>query len=79
MRVSAEKLKIQRMRKAMTQRELAAAAGVSYVTISRMENEQGGPVKPPTLRKLSTALSVLPEELIEWGSDSESKMGKATA
>ena len=79
MKIGAEILRTQRMRKAMTQKELAAAAGVSYITISRIENGQSGPVKPPTLRKLSTALGVLPEELIEWGVESEAKTGKAAA
>jgi transcriptional regulator with XRE-family HTH domain len=63
----------------MTQKELAAASGVSYITISRMENEQSGPVKPPTLRKLSTALGVLPEELIDWEDHNRPETGKATA
>jgi transcriptional regulator with XRE-family HTH domain len=79
MKVSAEILRTQRMKKAMTQKELAAAAGVSYITISRMENGQSGPVKPPTLRKLSTALGLLPEELLDWDVEQGSESGKAAA
>ncbi len=69
MKVDAETLRRERMRRALTQKQLAAAAGISYVTVSRMENDSAGPVKPPTLRKLADALGVAPEALIRWGDD----------
>ena len=66
MKVDPETLRRERLRRALTQKELAAKAGVSYVTISRMENGSAGPVKPPTLRKLADALDVAPDVLITW-------------
>lgn len=44
----------------MTQRDLAAAAGISYVHIARLEQSRGGPPYPSTLAKLATALEVSP-------------------
>ena len=44
-------------------KRLAEVSGVSVNTISRMRN--GGSVKLPTLRLLSTALGVDPVELLE--------------
>jgi transcriptional regulator with XRE-family HTH domain len=79
MRVNAETLRHHRLRQALTQKELAEAAGVSYVTISRMENGQGGPVKPPTLRKISNALGLTPETLIEWGTTNDEGEAKKRA
>ena len=76
MRVDPETLRRERLRRALTQKELAAKAGISYVTVSRMENGSAGPVKPPTLRKLADALGVAPDALITWdgnGSDDATK------
>ncbi|MDP9357291.1 MAG: helix-turn-helix domain-containing protein, partial [Chloroflexota bacterium] len=69
MRINPETLRRERMRRALTQKELAAQAGVSYVTLSRMENGSGGPVRPPTLRKIAEALDLAPDVLIDWGED----------
>jgi transcriptional regulator with XRE-family HTH domain len=66
MKIDADTLRRERLRRALTQRELADRAGVSYVTISRIENDASGPVKPPTLRKIAEALGVVPEVLIRW-------------
>ena len=77
--IDAGRLRRERMRRALTQKELAARAGISYVTVSRMENGSAGPVKPPTLRKLADALGVAPDVLIRWddeaaGGDDEKKL-----
>ncbi len=69
MRIEAATLRRERLRRALTQKELAAKAGVSYVTVSRMENGSAGPVKPPTLRKLADALGLDPDVLISWGDE----------
>jgi len=44
-------------------RDLAALAGVGYVTIWRLE--QGRPAELRTIRKLAEALKVEPHELME--------------
>ncbi len=76
MKVDAEALRRERMRRALTQKQLAAEAGISYVTVSRMENGSAGPVKPPTLRKLADALGVAPEVLLSWGDDGTGEAAK---
>lgn len=52
-----------RVRKALSQRELARAAGVSADTIRRIE-AQGASAQFPTVRKLAEALGVEPAELM---------------
>ena len=80
MRIDAETLRRERQRRALTQKELAEKAGVSYVTVSRMENGNTGPVKPPTLRKLAAALGVAPDVLITWdNADAEDSTKKLAA
>ena len=80
MRVDGGVLRHERMRRALTQKELAEEAGVSYVTISRMENDSAGPVKPTTLRKLANALGVAPDVLIRWdGTEDEGHAKKLAA
>jgi transcriptional regulator with XRE-family HTH domain len=59
-----EKLKDLRIRRALTQEELAAAAGVGKNTVNRLERDLTEP-RPPTLRKLAQALEVDPAELVE--------------
>lgn len=51
-----------RERKALSQRDLAALAGVGLTTIVRIE--QGRPVRPSTLRRLAQALAIEPEALL---------------
>jgi len=58
----------------MTQEELATAAGVPVVTISRIENGHTGEPRPSTVRKLAKALSVDPTWLIFGEDDTEVKM-----
>jgi len=59
-----EKLKDLRIRRALTQEELAAAAGIGKNTVNRLERDLTEP-RPPTLRKLAQALGVDPAELVE--------------
>jgi transcriptional regulator with XRE-family HTH domain len=59
-----EKLKDSRIRRALTQEELAAAAGIGKNTVNRLERDLTEP-RPPTLRKLARALEVDPAELVE--------------
>ncbi len=83
MRVNGAKLRRARERRALSLRELAEEAGVSYVTVWRIEREATGPARPITVRRLAGALGVEPETLIEWGADNadatEAETGKAAA
>lgn len=56
-------LRRQRMLAALTQADLADAAGVQRATISRLEH--GEEAFPTTVRKLASALGCRPAELIE--------------
>src|SRR4051812_26414213 len=56
-------LKAARLRKAMTQAELAKAAGVAAGTLARLET--GAPAAPSSIRKLAAALGVEPAALME--------------
>ena len=47
----------------LTQRELAAKAAISEVTIARLET--GHSTTPPTARKIATALGVSVADLLE--------------
>ncbi len=62
--VKLTRLRAVRERAALTQRELAAKAGVTYVQISRIERGEAEPY-PGTVRKLATALGVAPTDLME--------------
>ena len=55
-------LKATRLRRAMTQAELARAAGIALGTLARIET--GAPAAPSTIRKLSGALNVSPDTLM---------------
>jgi transcriptional regulator with XRE-family HTH domain len=58
------RLRAVRERAALTQRELAAKAGVTYVQISRIERGAVDPY-PGTARKLAAALGVAPSDLMD--------------
>lgn len=62
-----------RKRKVLSQEELAEAAGVPVVTISRIENGHTGEPRPSTVRKLATALEVDPTWLI-FGEEEQLKI-----
>ena len=61
--VPAPGLQAARLRKALTQRELAAAAGLAASTVARVE--VGWPAAPSTLRKLAGVLGLEPADLLE--------------
>ena len=52
-----------RQRLGLTQRELAARAGMGQGTITKLERTERG-AYPQTLRKLAVALGVLPADLV---------------
>jgi mRNA interferase RelE/StbE len=62
--VQLARLKWLRLRRALTQQQLAEKAGVNRVTIARLEGGQDQPF-PTTVKKLADALGVQPEELME--------------
>jgi transcriptional regulator with XRE-family HTH domain len=62
--VKLAKLKRARERAALSQEELAKKAGVSRVTVARVEACLDDP-QPRTVRKLAAALGVEPEALME--------------
>ena len=55
-----------RLRKAMTQIELATLTGIDPATISQIETGRRKP-RPSTLKKLAKALDVQPEEFFVEG------------
>jgi transcriptional regulator with XRE-family HTH domain len=59
-----ERLRRQRMRRALTQAELAERAGVTTATVARIERDEIEP-RMTTLRKLAQALEVDPAELVD--------------
>jgi len=61
-----DQVRMWRMRRAMTQAQLAEKAGIGINTIVRIERNQTEP-RPPTIRKLADALGVDPSELVDEG------------
>lgn len=60
-----QRLEEARRRKVLTQSELATLAGVSIVTVNRIENGVGeGNPRPATVRRLAKALDVDPAWLL---------------
>lgn len=64
------RLKDVRLRKALTQQQLAERAGVNRVTIARIELGTDEPF-PTTVRRVADALGVEPEDLLEPVTGSE--------
>jgi transcriptional regulator with XRE-family HTH domain len=58
-----DQLKLWRMRKAVTQEELAEKAGININTVTRIERNQTEP-RPTTIGKLAKALGIDPSELV---------------
>jgi transcriptional regulator with XRE-family HTH domain len=58
------RLRAWRLRRALTQEELAARAGLSKPTVNRVERGTRL-ARPSTVRKLATALGVDPVDLME--------------
>lgn len=58
-------VRVARIRKGMTQSELAEKAGVALSTISFVENGKHKAVRAPTISKLANALGVSAESLFK--------------
>jgi transcriptional regulator with XRE-family HTH domain len=58
-----DNLKRQRIRKALTQEELARQAGLTTASVARIERNETEP-RMSTLRKLAKALDLDPAELV---------------
>jgi transcriptional regulator with XRE-family HTH domain len=58
-----DNLKRQRVRKALTQEELARKAGLTTASVARIERNETEP-RMSTLRKLAKALDIDPAELV---------------
>jgi hypothetical protein len=54
-----------RLKRFLSQRELAERSGVRQPTIARLETHAQRP-RPKTVRVLAKALGVKPSELVEW-------------
>ncbi len=63
-----DRLKALRIENALTQRELAAKAGVTEATVARLERNEREP-HMSTARKLAQALGVHPRVLTTGGDD----------
>ncbi|NER15070.1 helix-turn-helix domain-containing protein [Leptobacterium flavescens] len=68
----AVRLKELRIRKGMSQEALSEESGLSLRTIQRVENNQTRP-SGDTLKRLSDALNVNPDELIDWAIKEDKK------
>ena len=62
--VKLARLRMWRERKALTQQQLAEKAGVTRVTVARVEASLEEPY-PTTVRKLANALGLEPEDLMD--------------
>ncbi len=73
------KLRAVRERLFVTQAELAQRTGIAEATLSRLESGKQRP-RISTVRKIADALGVAPEELVDWGAETEPVgQGKALA
>ena len=79
MQLNPSRLREARLRRMLTQQELAERAGTTEATVNRLENGLQRP-RISTVRKLADVLGVAPEELIDWGGEEEgAEGGKAAA
>jgi transcriptional regulator with XRE-family HTH domain len=62
--VDVTKMKRLREEKVLSQRELASMAGLTQMTVWRIENGYRD-ARPQTIRKLAVALGVEPKELVK--------------
>ena len=70
-----QRLEAARRRRIMTQAELAQAAGVALITVTRLENDRGGGnPRPDTVRRLAKALDVDPAWLLFGDDPGEGKV-----
>lgn len=69
----AKKIKELRTRKGLSQDELATASQLNLRTIQRIESAETEP-RGDTLKRLATALNVIPDELIDWAEEEDTTM-----
>lgn len=68
-----QRLEATRRQRVLTQAELAQAAGVALITVTRLENDAGsGNPRPDTVRRLAGALGVDPAWLLFGDQDLKS-------
>ncbi len=65
-RIRGDALSYRRVRRHMTQKQLGEKAGVSYATISRIENGEITTPRFSTIEQLASALDIEADELIEF-------------
>jgi transcriptional regulator with XRE-family HTH domain len=70
------RLKEWRERRLLTQRELAAKAGMSAGQVNRIERGVHRP-RLSTIRRLAEALDVSPDELVVWNPAGDERLGGA--
>jgi transcriptional regulator with XRE-family HTH domain len=59
-----QRLRLERHRQALSQDELATVAGISRITVIKLESDTNGrQPRPSTVRKLARALGVRPAQL----------------
>jgi transcriptional regulator with XRE-family HTH domain len=74
-----DRLRAARLRRFLTQQQLAEKAGTSKANISRLESGEQK-ARMSTVLRLAAALDVPPEELVAWETeDDASETGKAAA
>lgn len=80
MQLAREKLKEERLRRALSQADLAEMAGMTEATVNRLELGLRS-ARVSSIRKLAAALEVAPEVLIDWQApdDQEVPAKKAAA
>ena len=79
MQLKPSRLREARLRRMLTQAELAARAGTTEATVNRLERGLQRP-RISTVRKLAAVLGVAPEDLIDWGGEDQgAEEGKAAA
>uniref|UniRef100_UPI0032173F66 helix-turn-helix domain-containing protein n=1 Tax=uncultured Draconibacterium sp. TaxID=1573823 RepID=UPI0032173F66 len=61
----AKRIKELRIRKGLSQEELAEITGLSLRTVQRIENGESEP-RGDSLRRLSVAFDVSPDEIVDW-------------
>ena len=61
----AQRIKVLRTRKGLSQEELAEKTGLSLRTIQRIENGETEP-RGDSLKRLAAAFDVLPDEIADW-------------
>lgn len=64
--VRSDKIRYERIRRRMTQEQLARRAELSLGQLSRIENGASGTPRFSTIDKIAEALGVEADDLIEW-------------